>query len=349
MEKHLQNLKQPVEIWGGLECTINRVGDRYMDQFACNGHYQRPEDLDRIAEIGLRTLRYPILWERTAPDLNRPDWQFADERLTRLRELHIRPIVGLVHHGSGPRHTSLSDPSFAQGLATYARMVAERYPWVNAYTPVNEPLTTARFSGLYGLWYPHRQKARACVQMLLNQCRATVLAMAEIRRVNPGAQLVQTEDLGQCHSTPLLAYQAKFENHRRWLTFDLLCGKVNPSHALYKYLRKQGASTQELQFFLDNPCPPDIIGINHYLTSERFLDDRLRRYPSHLHGGNGRHQYVDVEAVRVADVETAGPYNLLKQTWKRYSYPSRLQKRIWAVPRKNRCVGFIRYGRRPAV
>ena len=33
--------------------------------------------------------------------------------------------------------------------------VAERYPWVRRYTPVNEPLTTARFSALYGLWYPH--------------------------------------------------------------------------------------------------------------------------------------------------------------------------------------------------
>ena len=26
-----------------------------------------------------------------------------------------------------------------------------RYPWIDAYTPVNEPLTTARFSGLYGI------------------------------------------------------------------------------------------------------------------------------------------------------------------------------------------------------
>jgi dTDP-4-dehydrorhamnose reductase len=96
MEKHPHNSGQPVEIWGGLECTINRVRDRYMDQFACNGHYQRPEDLDLIAEIGLRTLRYPVLWERTAPDLDQPDWQFADERLTHLRQLHINPIVGLA-------------------------------------------------------------------------------------------------------------------------------------------------------------------------------------------------------------------------------------------------------------
>ena len=28
------------------------------------GHDTRPADLDRIAELGIRTLRYPVLWER---------------------------------------------------------------------------------------------------------------------------------------------------------------------------------------------------------------------------------------------------------------------------------------------
>ena len=41
-------------------------------------------------------------------------------------------------------------------LAQHAENVARRYPWLEMFTPVNEPLTTARFSGLYGHWYPHR-------------------------------------------------------------------------------------------------------------------------------------------------------------------------------------------------
>src|SRR3712207_2719887 len=93
------------------------------------------------------------------------DWAWADERLGRLRELGITPIVGLVHHGSGPRHTSLIDPAFADGLAAFARAVAERYPWVAYYTPINEPLTTARFSGLYGHWYPHGRDQRPIISL----------------------------------------------------------------------------------------------------------------------------------------------------------------------------------------
>ena len=60
-----------IELWGGLECTINRVGDAYFDQLARCGHYGRLDDLDAIAALGLRTLRYPALWERIAPDGDR--------------------------------------------------------------------------------------------------------------------------------------------------------------------------------------------------------------------------------------------------------------------------------------
>jgi dTDP-4-dehydrorhamnose reductase len=86
-------------------------------------------------------------------------------------------------------------------LAAFARAVAERYPWVEDYTPVNEPLTTARFCGLYGHWYPHARDVRLFARALLNQCRAVALAMRAIRLVNPRARLVQTEDLGRVHST----------------------------------------------------------------------------------------------------------------------------------------------------
>jgi dTDP-4-dehydrorhamnose reductase len=312
----------PLEVWGGIECTVNRVGDVYYDQLERNGHATRIGDLDLIAGLGIRTLRYPVLWERTASNgPQRMNWLWADTRLTRLRRLGIKPIVGLLHHGSGPRYTSLIDPAFSEHFAHYARAVAARYEWVECYTPINEPLTTARFSGLYGYWYPHAKDGLMCARMMLAQCRATVLAMRAIRQINPAAQLVQTEDLGKTFSTPLLAYQAEFENGRRWLTFDLLGGHVDRSHPMWAYLRWVGISEDELLWFLDNSCSADIIGINHYLTSERFLDDRLEGYPENVRGGNGKHLYADVEAVRVCESGTAGPQELLREAWQRYRRP----------------------------
>ena len=311
-----------IELWAGVEPTVNRVGDQFFDQLARSGHATRLDDLRLFADLGIRTLRYPVLWERTAPDgLDRADWSWADERLGRLRELGIRPIVGLVHHGSGPRSTSLVDPAFADGLAAFAGAVARRYPWIEDYTPVNEPLTTARFSGLYGHWYPHGADGLTFGRALLTQCRAVVLAMRAIRAVNPAARLIQTEDLAKTFSTPPLAYQADFENARRWATFDLLGGRLDHDHPLRSYFRWIGIDDRDLDWFLEHPCPPDILGLNYYVTGERFLDHRLERYPAAVHGGNGREAYADVEAVRVAADGLAGPAALLREAWERYRRP----------------------------
>jgi len=315
-------VREAPELWVGAECTVNRVGDRWRDQSEATGFARRPEDLDRLAWLGARRVRFPLLWERTAP--RRPDeldWRWSDAALARLAGLGLEPIVGLLHHGSGPRYTSLVDRRFPRLFADYARRVAERHPQQRCWTPINEPLTTARFSCLYGHWYPHRRDDRSFVRALLNQVRATVLAMRAIRAVNPAAQLVQTDDLGFTRSTPALAAQAAFDNERRWLSFDLLCGRVDRAHPLWDWLRGAGAGERELRELCDAPCPPDIVGINAYVTSERFLDDRLALHPPALHGGNGRQSYVDIETVRVDGALIDGFAGRLREAHARYGLP----------------------------
>ena len=98
-----------------------------------------------------------------------------------MQALGLHCIAGLVHHGSGPRGTQLLDPAFPDALARHARAVAQRYPRLDAYTPINEPLTTARFSALYGLWYPNHRSDASFLRALLDQVLATRLAMREIR------------------------------------------------------------------------------------------------------------------------------------------------------------------------
>eukprot|EP01034_Spumella_vulgaris_P035403 gene35403-43652_t len=287
---------QHLALWGGLEATVNRVREQFFSQMDFNGHAGRLSDVDRFASLGIQALRYPVLWELVAPDgLQRADWSLPDERLQALRDLGVQPIAGLVHHGSGPRHTSLVDPAFPQQLAEFAGAVAQRYPWLEYYTPVNEPCTTARFCGLYGVWYPHAKDDKVFLRALLNQCKGVVLSMQAIRAVNPKAKLVQTDDLGKTYSTPALTEWAAFYNERRWLAWDLLCGMVDPAHALWPYMLRHGVTQEELQWFRDHACPPDIIGANYYITSERWLDQRTERYPAGLAGAHG---FVDVEAAR---------------------------------------------------
>ncbi|MEN3277830.1 MAG: dTDP-4-dehydrorhamnose reductase [Massilia sp.] len=310
---------RPLELWGGLECTVNRVRDEYFSQLDRNGHALRSCDVKRFASTGIRAIRYPILWERTAPDgIGKADWSWPDERLPALREAGVTPIAGLIHHGSGPRDTSLLDPAFPERLAEYAGAVAARYPWLEYYTPVNEPCTTARFAGLYGVWYPHARDDKSFIQALLIQCRAVVLCMREIRKVNPNAKLVQTDDLGKTYSTPELSHVAEFYNERRWLAWDLLCGMVGPEHTLWNYLVGTGVDVADLLWFRDNTCPPDIIGVNYYVTSERWLDHRPERYPQHHRGVADGIPCADIEASRALATPTPGIGPLLAEVWDRY-------------------------------
>jgi dTDP-4-dehydrorhamnose reductase len=65
-----------------------------------------------------------------------------------------------------------------------------------------------------------------------------------------------------------------------------------------------------------------MIGADYYLTSDRFLDHRCGLYPGEPVGGNGKQQYVDVEAVRVAHL--AGEIGIeprLREVWARYQTP----------------------------
>ena len=310
------------ELWGGIECTINRINDSYLDQLEYANHYNREGDLSLIAELGIKTLRYPVLWERHqfAPDTE-IDWSWTEKQLMTLTDHGIKPIAGLLHHGSGPAFTNLLDETFPEKLAVYAEKVATKFPWIEYYTPVNEPLTTARFSGLYGFWYPHTKNDVSFAKMLLNQMKGVVLSMQAIRKINPEAKLIQTEDLGKTYCSPSLKYQADFENERRWLTYDLLCGNVKPGHKMWKYFLRLGIPVSSLDFFLENVCPPDFMGFNHYITSERFLDEDYKKYPLFTRGGNELQLYADVEACRVPHGQPSGLKVLLQEAWEKYKLP----------------------------
>ncbi len=51
-----------VEIWGGVECSLNRVGERWFDQVERTGHAGRASDIELIAGLGVTAARRGSLW-----------------------------------------------------------------------------------------------------------------------------------------------------------------------------------------------------------------------------------------------------------------------------------------------
>ena len=269
-------MRIPFEIWASPEPTIARIGaDAFRNQLEETGHATRASDLDLLASLGVTATRYPILWEACAPrDPAQIDLTWAVPRLERLRELGIDPIVTLLHHGSGPTYTSLIDPAFPELFATYAGAVAARFPWVRRWTPINEPLTTARFSTLYGVWYPNkRDDDIAFGAALTNEVLGLLLAMAAIRVHAPDAELVVTEDLQSF--TALDASVEAFVAHKRrrmFLSIELAMGRVVPGHESYAYLVDLCRVPREkLARIADSACQPNLVAWNYYPNSERAL------------------------------------------------------------------------------
>lgn len=159
------------------------------------------------------------------------------------------------------------------------------------------------------------------MNILINECRTTILAMQPIREINPQARLILTEDLTKIQGTKELESQIVFENHRSWLSINLLCGKVDKVHPLWEYLKEQDIKEHHLDFFIGNHIHPDLLGFNYYITSEHFLDHKLKYHPHSSHGGNEHMAYADIEAVRHPDASLAGIANPLREAWQRYNLP----------------------------
>ena len=306
------------EIWASPEPTVARLGAHaHRDQLAETGHERRDSDIDRLASLGIAATRYPVLWEKVAPrSPSERNFSWPAARLERLASLGVEPIVTLLHHGSGPRYTSLIDPAFPKLFSAYAGDVARRFPWVKRWTPINEPLTTARFSTLYGVWFPngvfdHQAFARAIV----NEMLGVAGAMRAIRAVIPDAQLLLTEDLqGFVAGDRDIASYVEHKRDRSFLSAELLMGRVVPGHPLYRYLCDDGGiEPASLARLSDEPCAPDCMGWNYYPNSERILFSE----------GEGRHRNL---ALLDVAAEAIDPRALLLAAWERLRLPLALSE-----------------------
>lgn len=105
------------------------------------------------------------------------------------------------------------------------------------------------------------------------------------------------------------------------MTFDFLTGRLDRQGSSCSYMRAAGISEDEIASVEAAACIPSVLGINHYITSNRYLDGNVVNYPEECVGGNGRDCYADVEAVRAMDTGMAGVGDLLRITWDRFRLP----------------------------
>src|SRR3954452_3937993 len=186
----------------GVENSIPTIqnGRVRVDELESCGHYQQwSTDFDKVEEIGIKFLRYGPPLHKTFLGPDSYDWSFSDTVFPDLRRRGIIPITDLCHFGVPDWIGNFQNPDFPELFAQYASAFAQRFPWVQFYTPVNEMYICTLFSANYGWWNEQLTSERATVTALKHIVKANVLAMRAILEHRPDAIFIQSESSEYFH------------------------------------------------------------------------------------------------------------------------------------------------------
>ena len=272
----------------GIEDTFitapHPVTGRTLDEYELTGHYERwRDDLGLVAELGVPCARYGVPWHRIQPERSVWDWTFPDEALGRLLELGVDPQVDLVHYGLPAWiENAFLHPDYPKFVAEYAARLAERFKGrITWYTPLNEPRITGWYCGRLGWWPPFRRSWSGFVALMLAIARGMVETVKALESVDPEIvpYFVDATDLFDTDE-PEFQDEAKQRQEIVFLALDLVSGRIDETHLLWRWLLKHGAREDELNWFLDNAVEVPVIGMNLYpmFTQKKLLRDAGGRF-----------------------------------------------------------------------
>ena len=239
-----------------------------LDEHALTQHDSNwRHDLDLAASLGASAVRYGASWPLAHPAPGTYDWAHLDEVVDYAGQLGLTLIADLVHYGCPtwlPQSFLAED--FPAALGQFAGAFAARYRGrVNHITPLNEPITTASFSGLRGVWPPYGRGWDAWVAVTLNIAEAVVLAEQAIHAANPDGVVVHVEAALLYETTePTLRTEVGHLTQLAHLPLDLTTGQVDHGHPLYPWVLAHGADPERLAVLVNRPARIDVLGVNYY-------------------------------------------------------------------------------------
>jgi beta-glucosidase/6-phospho-beta-glucosidase/beta-galactosidase len=283
----------------GLEDTAIGVplrgSGRLLDEYELTGHLEQwRQDLARARSTGASAIRYGLPWYRVNPRPGVFDWTWADEVIGHLAgETGLDVILDLVHYGTpGWLAGAFADPGYPAAVAEYAGALAGRYQgMVAAYTPLNEPLVTASFCGMRGVWPPYLSGDEGWVTVVTSIAAGVQESVRAIRAADAGAQIVHVEAV-QAYDTadPSLREEMRLWERRCELPTDLILGQLAPDGPMWAWLEGHGADRALLSRLMSGAVRPDVIGLNYY--PELSCRELVRLGDAVVHvaydGGSGR-------------------------------------------------------------
>lgn len=190
-------------IWDTFSHTPGKVYRGDTGDIACDHYHRLEEDLDLMAELGLKAYRFSVAWPRIQPDgggqPNQKGLDFYRRLVDGLRERSIEPMLTLYHWdlpqaledrgGWTSRETS-------ERFAEYAGVVYEALSdTVGFWITLNEPWVAAWMGHGYGLHAPGHTDPAKALSATHHLLLGHGLALEKMRSYDDGNQLGVTLNL----------------------------------------------------------------------------------------------------------------------------------------------------------
>ena len=235
-------------------------------------HWNRfKEDIDLMAEMGLKIYRFGIEWSRIEPE----EGKYSDEAIAHYREeieyMKSRGITPLltIHHFTNPLwfedmggFTSKKSPDI---FMTLVKKVIESFgDIVSEYITINEPNVYVTNSLLWGEWPPEKKSISALVSAFSNMAACHVRAYEYIHEERKRMGYDDTLVSFANHLRVFEPYNKKnifhkfFSHASEYLFQDAITTAMMTGKCRFPILRRRGVKKGKYY---------DFIGINYYSRS----------------------------------------------------------------------------------
>nr|MDQ3376043.1 family 1 glycosylhydrolase [Actinomycetota bacterium] len=182
-------------IWDTFSHTPGKVLHGDTGDIACDHYHRLEEDLDLMAEIGLKAYRFSVAWPRIQPDGSGPangkGLDFYRRLVDGLRQRSIEPMLTLYHWDLPQAlqdRGGWTSRETGERFAEYAEVVYGAFSdTVSYWITLNEPWVSAWMGHAYGVHAPGLNDPNAALSATHHLLLGHGLAMERMRSMgSPG-------------------------------------------------------------------------------------------------------------------------------------------------------------------
>lgn len=247
-------------------------------KIASDHYHHFKEDVQMMAELGLKAYRFSIAWTRIIPDgdgeINKAGIDFYNALIDELCAYHIEPVVTMYHFdlplalhekgGWANRHT-------IDAFVRYDRILFENFgDRVKYWLTINEQNVMINHPNAMnpGRLPSKKELYQQCHNMFVASAKATLLCheMIENGKIGPAPNITAIYP-ETCKPEDIIAAD-NWESIRCWLYLDMaVYGRYN--NLVWSYLEDHMLTPEIEEGDMDllAQAKPDYLGINYYATA----------------------------------------------------------------------------------